>query len=37
LSAREAYRAGVAGALCDDETSAALDDIAATFPWSDST
>jgi aminodeoxyfutalosine deaminase len=37
LSARDAYRAGVAGALCDDETSAALDDIAATFPWSDST
>ncbi len=36
LSARGAYRAGVAGALCDDETSAALDDIAATFPWSDS-
>jgi aminodeoxyfutalosine deaminase len=34
LSAREAYRAGVAGALCDDETSAALDDIAATYPWS---
>jgi aminodeoxyfutalosine deaminase len=37
LSAREAYRAGVAGALCDDEISAALDDLAATFPWSDST
>jgi aminodeoxyfutalosine deaminase len=37
VSAREAYRAGVAGALCDDATSAALDDIAATFPWSDST
>jgi aminodeoxyfutalosine deaminase len=35
LSAREAYRAGVAGAACDDETSAALDDIATTFPWTD--
>jgi aminodeoxyfutalosine deaminase len=35
LSAREAYRAGLAGALCDDETSAALAEIAETFPWPD--
>jgi aminodeoxyfutalosine deaminase len=35
VSAREAYRAGLAGALCDDETSAALAEIAATYPWSD--
>ena len=35
LSAREAYRAGLAGALCDDETSAALAEIAATYPWPD--
>lgn len=35
LSAREAYRAGLAGALCDDETSAALVEIAETYPWPD--
>ncbi len=35
LSAREAYRAGVAGALCDEETSAALEEIASTYPWSE--
>jgi aminodeoxyfutalosine deaminase len=35
LSAREAYRAGLAGALCDDETSAALAEIAETYPWPD--
>jgi aminodeoxyfutalosine deaminase len=35
LSAREAYRAGLAGALCDDETSTALVEIAETYPWPD--
>ena len=35
VSAREAYRAGLAGALCEDETSAALAEIAETYPWPD--
>ena len=33
LSAREAYRAGLLGALCDDETLLSLEAIAADFAW----
>ncbi|MDP9332857.1 MAG: adenosine deaminase [Actinomycetota bacterium] len=33
LSAREAYRAGILGALCDDETLLSLEAIAADFAW----
>jgi aminodeoxyfutalosine deaminase len=37
LSGREAFRAGIAGALCDDETLVALEAIAADFAWPPST
>jgi aminodeoxyfutalosine deaminase len=33
LSGRDAFRAGIAGALCDDETLVALEAIAVDFAW----
>ena len=35
LSARAAYGAGVAGALCDDATRAGLERVGAAYPWPD--
>jgi len=37
LSHRDAYRAGAAGALCDDDTKGMLAGIEASFPWPEST
>ncbi len=37
LSHRDAYRAGAAGALCDDDTKAMLADIETSFPWPEAT
>jgi len=37
LTHHDAYGAGLAGALCDDDTKAALERIGAAFPWPEAT